>query len=86
MTKRRGVGRRGQWGRALTAGGSKAVTVQHDRRRACPKCEAPIGYPCRRWVGGRVRGEDIGGGYWRPMTSKVHDERKASPPSTMDVS
>lgn len=45
------------------------------RSRACPKCEAQPGRPCRRWVGGRVRGHDIGGGYWKPLKN-VHDERK----------
>jgi hypothetical protein len=72
------TGRR-RWARPLIAGKSRVATILAERSRVCPKCEAPIGYPCRRWVGGRVGGEDIGGGYWRPMTSKVHDERKAPP-------
>lgn len=45
------------------------------RVRPCPKCEAPAGKPCRLWRGGRIRGEDVGGGYWVPM-SGVHPERR----------
>lgn len=45
--------------------------------RSCPKCEAEPGKPCRRWIGGRIGGEDVGGGYWRPL-KKVHDERRRS--------
>jgi len=40
----------------------------------CPRCGAPAQVTCRRWVGGRVCGQDIGGGYWRHLTNP-HRER-----------
>ena len=32
--------------------------------RECPTCGAKPGNPCYRNTGGRVDGEDSGGGYW----------------------
>jgi hypothetical protein len=42
--------------------------------RPCPTCEASPGWPCRRWVSGRVCGQETGGDYWRPL-KKGHDDR-----------
>ena len=50
------------------------VTPVGPLSRTCPKCEAAPGMSCRRWVGGRVCGEDVGGGYWKSLKNP-HPER-----------
>lgn len=51
--------------------------------RDCPTCGAAAGAKCVRTTGGRVGGEDIGGGY--PVTLKsFHAKRKKwTPPADM---
>lgn len=47
-----------------------------NRKNICPKCGAKPGQSCTRPIGGRVCGEDIGGGYERTL-KHVHPERRA---------
>jgi hypothetical protein len=46
--------------------------------RPCPTCDAPIGEACRRAIGGRVRGKDVGGAYVKRLAS-VHRARTHNP-------
>ncbi|MFG2059685.1 hypothetical protein ACGFI9_37305 [Micromonospora sp. NPDC048930] len=71
MTKARAANRRDQAVTALATPGLATNPLS----RACPKCEAQPWKPCRRWISGRICGEDIGGGYWRTL-KQVHAERK----------
>ncbi|WP_162959247.1 hypothetical protein [Micromonospora tulbaghiae] len=72
MTRARPATRRDQ---AVNSALATPLLATKPISRACPKCEAPAGKPCRRWIAGRVCGQDIGGGYWKPLKS-VHAERK----------
>lgn len=62
-------------GKAVTALATPPIAGK-PTSRPCPTCDAQPGQSCRRWIGGRVRGKDIGGGQWR-ILAKVHPERRA---------
>jgi len=55
--------------------------AQNPLSRTCPKCEAGPAQPCRRWIAGRVKGHDIGGGQWKRLKG-VHGERQNKRPRT----
>lgn len=52
--------------------------------RDCPKCHAPAGRKCARLTGGKVAGEDIGGGYEVPLKMPHRERRKWTPPEVLD--
>lgn len=52
--------------------------------RDCPRCGVPAGRKCVRRTGGKVRGEDIGGGYEVEMKGYHPERRKWSPPTDVD--
>jgi hypothetical protein len=54
--------------------GANTLRVATALTRTCPKCKAAPGHSCTRPPGGRVCGEDIGGGYAKTL-KKPHPER-----------
>lgn len=71
--------RRGSWGAVLSQGARRGSDLPAALTRECPKCGAKPGFRCGRQVVGKVGGQDIGGGYWRPM-AKIHSQRRLARP------
>ena len=45
----------------------KPIYATSPLSRVCPRCETPIGRPCRRWL--------TSAAYWKPL-KYIHPERK----------